>query len=198
MKEFFREKRPHNGLDYKSFFASVEQTAAEVKDAVDVPERKAFTELNYKRSRRVHKTFTVSDELREAVENISGPQLWMVITEGWCGDSAQVLPIIDALAKLNPAITLRILLRDENLDIMDEYLSNGKRGIPKLVAFDSDGNELFTWGPRPKAAASLFRESLAKGNTKDDTYKQLHLWYGRNRGEEVARELMQLLNSQRN
>jgi hypothetical protein len=118
----------------------------------------------------------------------------MVITETWCSDSAQNLPIIAKAAELNDKIDLRILLRDSNTDIIDHYLTNGKsRSIPILVAFDSDGNELFKWGPRPDTAKTLVTNLKSDGFSKEEFNHQLHLWYGRNRGKEFESELVELL-----
>lgn len=110
----------------------------------------------------------------------------MVITESWCGDSAQNLPVISKIARLNSNIALRIILRDSNLDIMDNYLTNGvSRSIPILVAFDMDGNEIFRWGPRPKPAMQLVKKFRERGIVKEEYYKKLHLWCGRNKGREL-------------
>ena len=74
---------------------------------------------------------------------------WFVLTEGWCKDAAQIVPVLHALAKLNSNIELKVLLRDDNLDLMDQYLTNGKRrSIPRLIAVDPDVmEELSSWGP---------------------------------------------------
>lgn len=118
----------------------------------------------------------------------------MVITETWCGDSAQNLPIIAKAAELNDRIDLRILLRDSNTDIIDHYLTNGtSRSIPILVVFDLDGNELFKWGPRPYTAKTLVTNLKRDGFSKEEFNQQLHLWYGRNRGKELESELLQIL-----
>lgn len=152
-----------------------------------------YTKLNYQRSLRIQKTYCPSEELKSALQTICEPQIWMVLTEDWCGDSAQTLPFIARMAEENPHITLRILSRDENLDIMDLYLTDGKRGVPKLVAFDESGEELFRWGPRPQPAAEVFREGINCGLPKKEVYPKLHLWYGRDRGRTVEKEFVEIL-----
>ncbi len=140
------------------------------------------------------KQFQPSEELIEAVKRIDESQLWMVITEIWCGDSAQNLPIIAKAAELNDRIDLRILLRDSNTDIIDHYLTNGtSRSIPILVTFDLYGNEIFKWGPRPDTAKSLVTNLKRDGFSKEEFNQHLHLWYGRNRGKELESELLELL-----
>jgi hypothetical protein len=117
----------------------------------------------------------------------------MVITESWCGDSAQILPIIAKAASLNPKIIFEIVLRDSNLEIMDCYLTNGTRSIPKLVVFDEMGNELLQWGPRPKVAQAILSNLKKEGIAPPLLYDKLHLWYGRDRGKEIEREIIELL-----
>lgn len=152
-----------------------------------------YTPLNWKRSERVEKTYKMSDEARSAMQLIRSPQLWMVITESWCADSAQSFPVIHRLAELNPLVEIRVILRNDNMDIMDAHLTDGKRAIPKLVAFNRDGDELFNWGPRPGTAAELFRNGLAEGTPKADVQKAMHLWYARDRGKTIERELIDLI-----
>jgi hypothetical protein len=194
---FFKEKRPHNGMTYEEFkkksideIENIEPEKLEAADKIYFEYRK----INLQRSNRLEKQFKPSPELIDAVQGINDPQLWMVITETWCGDSAQNLPIIAKAAKLNNKINLRILLRDSNTDIIDHYLTNGKgRSIPILVAFDLDGNELFKWGPRPETAKALVTNLKNNGYSKEEFNKQLHLWYGRNRGKELDSELVKLI-----
>ena len=120
----------------------------------------------------------------------------MVLTEDWCGDSAQNLPYIAKIAECNSLIKLRILPRDQNLDLMDLYLTDQKsRSIPKLVAFDEFGNELFQWGPRPYEAQKLVMELNALGLSKNEFNEKLHLWYGRNKGKSIENEFVELLKS---
>jgi thiol-disulfide isomerase/thioredoxin len=152
-----------------------------------------YTKLNYMRSLRIQKTYRPSQEIKTALRNIRELQIWMVLTEDWCGDSAQTLPFIACIAEENPNIHLKILPRDENPDIMDLYLTGGKRAVPKLVAFSKTGEELFHWGPRPQAAAEIFREGLTSGLPKKEIYPKLHLWYGRDRGKTVEKEFLEIL-----
>jgi len=153
----------------------------------------ASTALNLKRSERIEKTYTVSPELKALMESISEPRVWMTMTEPWCGDSAQTLPYIAKIAACSPLVTLKILYRDENPDIMDRYLTNGTRSIPKLVVFDSSGKELFRWGPRPGPARELIRELKSLGMEKEKMYEKLHLWYGRDKGTTLEKEFIELL-----
>lgn len=152
-----------------------------------------YRKLNFQRSSRVEKTFLPAPETKDTFESISFGQTWFVITENWCGDSAQSLPVIAGLANLSEKIDLKIVLRDSNLEFMNLYLTNGNKSIPKLVVFDKQGSELFQWGPRPKVAQDLFNKLKNEGMQKAEINKELHLWYAKNRGKEVEKEIKKLL-----
>jgi Thioredoxin len=152
-----------------------------------------YRKLNYQRSTRLEKTFIPTDDTIQVFSHIHQTQKWVVITESWCGDSAQNLPIIAKLAELNNKIDFKIVLRDSNPAFMDLYLTNGSRAIPKLIVFDENDNEIFQWGPRPIEAQNLFNKLKNEKIAKPEINKELHLWYGRNRGKEVEKEISDLV-----
>lgn len=195
------EEKVQRGLsyeDYKSLF--VEQIVNTNTNKLNEADKKKYDAkvINLHRSNRLEKTYLPNAEVVEIVSGINQSQFWLVLTESWCGDSAQNLPIIKKLSSLNENIQLRIFLRDSHLDIMDLYLTNSSRSIPKLIVFNSKGDELFRWGPRPKTAAELVKRLKSEGLPIDEVNKQLHLWYGRNRGSEVESELAELLRISNN
>lgn len=196
-KQFFIDRRPHNGLTFVEYLNQM-KLKAERTDFSDLSEEEIINiehiKLNYQRSSRIIRTHKLNDRLSGLIKQISSPQLWMVITEAWCGDSAQNLPYIIKIAECNLLINLRILLRDQNTDIMDLYLSvGGTRSIPKLVVFDEQGDELFQWGARPKEAQELVSKLKTEGLSKEDFISQLHLWYGRNRGKNLENEFIDII-----
>lgn len=156
----------------------------------------AYTKLNLARTVRNEKTVKLLPELREALAQ-AGPMNWLVLTEPWCGDSSQVMPVLAMMAGDAPNINLSILLRDEHLDLMDRYLTLGGRSIPKLIAFDSKGTELFTWGPRPQQAQDIVWENkkLPAGQQleKEELYAKVHAWYAKDRGVSIQNEVLALL-----
>ncbi|MBC8426273.1 thioredoxin family protein [bacterium] len=194
-EQFFLDRRPHNALDYETYLEIMKTRADTPADGLDeeAAERVGYTKLNLHRSQRIGRTYTVSDELGARLDRIAAPRIWMVLTEPWCGDSAQCLPHLAVMARRNPLIDLRILPRDENLDVMDLYLTGESRSIPQLVVFDTEGNELWRWGPRPAAAQVVFDQAKAEGLEKPALLERLHLWYGRDRGREVEREITGLV-----
>lgn len=198
-QKFFVDKRPHNGLTYEKFTENMNKKVEETNvEELSDKEKSLFnyTKLNLHRSKRIDKTYKIDPELEEAIKSISEKQIWMIITEDWCGDSAQNLPHIAKMTSLNDNIELRIIERDKNLDIMDLYLTNGKsRSIPKLVVFNEEGNEIFQWGPRPEELAKQVAEWKTEGIEMDEIKEKIHLWYGRNRGKAIESEFKSILKN---
>ena len=153
-----------------------------------------YSQLNVQRMHRVEKTIQILPEVREQMLRVSRSQTWLVLTEGWCGDAAQSLPVMKALADLNTTIGMRILLRDENLALMDRYLTNGiSRSIPRLIAVDpATGTELFTWGPRPMALQETFYGMRSEGLPYDVIKEELQRWYNKDKTVAIQRELAAL------
>lgn len=182
-----------------SFYQFNDRADAQAKDLLIpiVDDQKkmlhGFTQLNQRRTARILKSYKVSKEANQVIKNIKTPQTWLIITEDWCGDSAQNVPYLFRMSELNSNIELKIIYRDDNLDIIDKYLTNGGRGIPKIIGFDSDGNELFQWGPRPEVAKQMVKEWKESGLKKEEFNEKLHLWYGKDRGKTFVKEFIGLL-----
>lgn len=198
MKDFFADRRPHDGFSYADYRARWKDAQNASPEGLDPDERKMlhYLKYNWERQADVHDAYTPSDTLRRTVEAIDEPQLWMVITEPWCGDSAFLLPVIAEAAALNDDITLRILHRDENLDIMDQYLTGGSRSIPKLVAFSDDGTERFIWGPRPADAAATYQRLKAEHDDKMEIIRRLIDYYEDGGWQEADDELARVIRSE--
>jgi hypothetical protein len=151
-----------------------------------------FTHLNERRMLRLNKTIEVLPSLFNNHEGL--PLMdWMVITESWCGDAAQNLPAISKVADfLN--IPLAIVLRDDNPEIMDAFLTNGSRAIPKLIMFDRiTGNVLAEWGPRPAPAQQLVLDAKAN-QIPSETYNiDLQQWYNSDKSLTLQKELATIL-----
>ena len=196
--QFFLDRRPHEGLTYEDYLLVMNERANIPTADLDAEaaEKVEYTRLNLHRSLRIGRTLFLTEGQNGLLDRLERDQLWLVLTEPWCGDSAQCLPIIALLAARNPVVELRILLRDENLDIMDQYLTEGKRSIPLLVSFAADGEEIFRWGPRPAEAQTIFSAARNEGLDKPAILERLHLWYGRNRGRALLAELIPLLAAQ--
>ncbi len=171
------------------------QAAGDPADLADDGDREKleFTKLNLHRTGRITRTWQPSAALADLLARLTDGQTWLVLTEPWCGDSAQCLPCLMVMAETQPAINVRLVLRDEHPDLMDQYLTDGKRGIPRLVAFDQAGGELYRWGPRPAAAQDVFDSAKGEALAKPGILEKLHLFYGRNRGVALDAEFVTLL-----
>ncbi len=198
MKDFIQDGRVGRGLDFAGYVRLIERDLqTPLTEEMDETRRSRLSRapLNYRRTTRVLRTCEIPGGVQDHLATILSPQLWMVLSEPWCGDSAQSLPIIAKLASYCPLITLRIMLRDENPDIMDLYTTGGTRSIPKLVAFDEQGNELFRWGPRPKGAQDEFVRARKEGLDRARALERVHLWYAKDGGRAVQEEVTTLLMS---
>jgi len=157
-----------------------------------------YSHLNQQRMHRLDKTIGILPDVKEQILSIDKPQTWLVLTEGWCGDAAQSLPVMQALSQLNPLIRLRLILRDENLELMDQYLTNGiSRSIPKLIALNTNTlEELFTWGPRPSTLQELFYRMKAEGMAYDPIKEELQRWYNTDKTVSIQKEIASLASGQ--
>ncbi|MCC6550752.1 MAG: thioredoxin family protein [Ignavibacteriaceae bacterium] len=184
------------GITYEDFLKLMEETAARPipADADETTKEKlGYFPLNLRRMKRTYTTFKPTADALTTFEEIKGSQTWMIISEGWCGDTAQNVPVINKLAKLNQNIDVKIILRDTYPEIMDKYLTYGARSIPKLVAFDEEGNELFQWGARPEPIYSIMKEHIAAGLPKHQREEILHTWYAKDGGKSTAGEIVELV-----
>ncbi len=154
-----------------------------------------YAMLNQKRMRKWDKIGKISPELSGKLSEIQNPVTWLVLTEGWCGDAAQNLPFINKMAEVNPNIKLKFVLRDENLPLMDEFLTEGGRSIPKLIALDDSFEVLGTWGPRPDPMQKEFvKNKITKERTGKEFNEFLHLWYAKDRGATLQNEFLAILD----
>lgn len=152
-----------------------------------------YTKLNRSRMRRWDKQLQLPAALVEKITALKAPQHWVIITEPWCGDAAHILPYLMRMASLSDKITYEIVLRDTEPFLIDSYLTNGGKSIPKLVVRDVDGNDLFTWGPRPAGAQQLLNNLKQEGADGETTKLALQHWYNEDAGRELCAELIELL-----
>ena len=184
-----------DAISYDAYFALLEAAAAG-PPMYDTESRNFFTRLNHQRMKRLDATLELIDELAELGSRIPCRMTWLVLTEGWCGDAAQVLPALNLLARRFENLDLGVLFRDRNPKLMDAFLTDGARSIPKVIMVDRDTLEVKgSWGPRPRPAQDLFRLYREGGSGMDkDTYqRELQKWYLRDRARHIQRELVEML-----
>ncbi|MDP5106045.1 MAG: thioredoxin family protein [Polaribacter sp.] len=190
------EKSLKNSISYQEYRDLVYSLLAENKSTgpEQSEELTNYSLLNATRMKRLDKTIKISDETKNEIQQITAPQTWLLITEGWCGDAAQNLPVINKMADLNANIHLKLVLRDENLELIDLFLTNGGRAIPKLIALDKDHNVINTWGPRPTVATEMVADYKAKHGALDAKFKEdLQVWYNKDKGQSTQEDFIQLL-----
>ncbi|SDE94616.1 thioredoxin family protein [Cellulophaga baltica] len=151
-----------------------------------------YTLLNDKRMKRLDKTLKFSEDIIEGIAKINKKVTWLVLTESWCGDAAQTMPVMNKLASLNSNIDFKVILRDENLALMNQFLTNGTLSIPKLLMIDDATNTVFSeWGPRPSKATQLVAEYKNTHGTLTPEFKQdLQIWYTKDKGVNTAEDLL--------
>lgn len=152
-----------------------------------------YAKLNLQRMQRIEKTLVLTEDLKTALKAITKPYTALILTEGWCGDAAQNIPLFYHMERENPNFRVRLLLRDEHLELMDRYLTNGGRSIPKVICTDDEGKEIFTWGPRPKTAQDFVMEAKNKGIAKEEMANQLHGWYAKDKLLSSQKEITEML-----
>jgi hypothetical protein len=155
-----------------------------------------YSKLNEARMNRLEKTITIAEDTIQKLQNLENHYIWLVISEGWCGDAAQILPILHKMAiASDKKIDLRIVLRDENEEFMDQYLTNGGRAIPKVIVICKEAGIVRTdWGPRPKGAAELMANHKRDVGAIDEKIKtDLQLWYLADKGVSVQQELLEIM-----
>ncbi|HEX8400041.1 MAG TPA: thioredoxin family protein [Pyrinomonadaceae bacterium] len=155
-----------------------------------------YTKLNQARMRRLFKTSELNESLLETVRNLKANWIWLILTEAWCGDAAQNIPPIEKIARENDRIKTLYLLRDENLELMDKYLTGGARAIPKLICLDAETlEEIGTWGSRPQAAYDLFYSLKEQGLEKTEIIEKIHRWYIEDNTESLQAEFEKLIQN---
>jgi hypothetical protein len=158
------------------------------------PEMIEYTRMNEHRVHRILKKGKVHENTRSFLEQFDRKVTLLILTEFWCGDAAQNLPWFHLMFQNAPNIEMKVLFRDEHPGLMDAFLTNGARAIPKVIFLD-DQNEVFaTWGPRPASAQEIILENKRTGALpKEEVYKKLHLWYAQNEGKEIQTEICNLM-----
>lgn len=156
-----------------------------------------YSELNETRMNRLEKTIVIADENVQKLQRLQKEYIWLVISEGWCGDAAQLLPVIYKMEQFSEKIDLRIVFRDENDDLMNLFLTNGTKSIPKLIILDKNTLEVLgDFGPRPIGATQLILDYKKQYGLIDEKGKtDLQLWYLHDKGLSTQKEIMDLMNA---
>ena len=167
-QDLFTSELVAQAMSYNGYMQLSEQLVAE--ERTSGPNQSApyvhYTKLNFQRMKRLNKTVEVPAQLTKLLQQKATNWRWMTITEPWCGDAAQCVPVIEKLALAAGGVETLYILRDEHPTVMDAYLTNGGRAIPKLICLDEKGAEVFMWGPRPAVIQEDMNRLKADGVTE--------------------------------
>ena len=178
------------GINYSGYKQQMTEDLAKNADS----KVKEHIHLNQHRMARVEKTYNVSGDLAAQVTSLKHKTYWLVLTEHWCGDASQILPALNTIAVLSKGkIEMRLVYRDQNAELMDAYLTNGSRSIPKLIQLDEYFNVTGTWGPRPNTAQQLVKQLKSNPATAATYVNELHLWYAKDKQQSLETEIAKLI-----
>ena len=184
-------------MSYDAYLALIDKLLLEGKSTTGDQNESlvSYTRLNQQRAKKWDKIVSIEAPLSLALKKLPYELIWLVLTEGWCGDAAQTLPVINKMANLSDKIELKLLLRDRHLRLMDAYLTNGARAIPKLIFLKKENlQELAVWGPRPSPAQHILSDYKNNGSDPNiDIYQQIHLWYSRDKAQTLQTEFLSLV-----
>ncbi|MEX0681441.1 MAG: thioredoxin family protein [Balneolales bacterium] len=185
-------------VSYASFRDLINSLLIERKTtgAQQTKERVQSTRLNARLMDRIGHQTVLMPELLDALRKMRERQIWLGLVEAWCMDVAQNIPVIAQMAVSVPTVSLRLLLRDEHPDIMDAYLTNGSKSIPKIIALKEDTlEELWAWGPRPEAAQTLFMDLKNQGEPMPAVYEAIQSWYSEDKNQTLQHEFFNRIRS---
>lgn len=160
-----------------------------------------YTQLNVARMNRLDKTTRLLEATREQLQHVNRPMIWLTLTEAWCGDAAQIIPVLQKIAGASELVELRLILRDEHPEIMNAFLTNGGRSIPKVILLDAQTLDVLgSWGPRPAVvqemvmAARADMEALTDKEAKKERYQELtaaaQKWYAKDKTQSIQEEFL--------
>jgi hypothetical protein len=193
------KKTVAKAMSYREYNLFFKQLVTEGRTTGEpTPEKINFTKLNFSRSKRLDKTINLSEAQKKVFLDLEEHQTWLVIIESWCGDGANSLPIFNKIAESSEKIDLKIVLRNENPELIQAFLTNGSQAIPKLILLDKNFQLINNWGPRSKAATKVVDDYIQEHGQVDDQLKaDLQVWYNKNKGEAIIHEIQELTLSQK-
>lgn len=193
------EKSIETSQSYKSYTDLVSKLVSE-ESTTGSEKTEPFinhTMLNNRRMKRWNKTIKISDEVKEKIAKNENKMTWLALTESWCGDAAHAMPVFNKLAELNDAIDFKVVLRDENEDLMSLFLTDGNKSIPKLIMIDNASGEVInSYGPRPSEATKMVNDYKEEHGKLTPEFKEdLQRWYNKDKGQNTIEDLLKLLEN---
>jgi thiol-disulfide isomerase/thioredoxin len=198
MKNIIKESLIHT-LSYNEFRNLVTKKVAQNSSTGNEQSEDLsnYTKLNDRRMGRLDKKIDLTNESINFLKDFDENLIFLVLMESWCGDGAQTLPIINKIAESSTNIELKIALRDSNDELMQLFLTNGGKSIPKLIILEKETlNVLSDWGPRPSVATKIVNDYKKDHGALDAEFKKnLQVWYNKDKGLTTQRDLIELLEA---
>lgn len=192
-KEYFDEQ----GIDYLTYRLLVDDLLLEGKTTgPDNSEAMLqYSKMNVQRMSRIDKTAVLNESLMSTISGLTKNYKFLVITEGWCADAAQIIPVFNKISTESLGkIALRFVLRDKNLPLIDAHLTNGGRAIPVLIILNENADQvLATWAPRPQVLQGLLSEWKKETSEMSILSEKLHGWYAKDKTQTTQAELTNVL-----
>ena len=187
-----------NGLTYEAYKKFINDclAAGKTTGADDSEAMLHYTKMNLHRMGRVDKTIALNEEFLSVLKDVESNYRLLVISEGWCGDAAQIVPVFNKIAEAAPEhFDLRFVLRDQQLELIDAHLTNGGRSIPVLLILNEEGVVMLKWGPRPALVKPLLADWSKESDDIMVTAEKLHGWYAKDKTRTTQQELMELFKT---
>jgi hypothetical protein len=151
-----------------------------------------YIALNHHRSQRIEKRLSLDGKTHETIQKVPF-QHWLVISEHWCGDAAQIVPIMNKLIESSQGkIKMKLIYRDIYPKLIDAHLTNGGKAVPKIIRLDPEMQFIRDWGPRPAEAQKLAQELRSNPETASNYAEPLHKWYALDEQKSSIEELIEL------
>lgn len=187
-------------ISFDQYTALLEQLVAEGKTTGPNQSEGyvSFTKLNWSRYKRALKQVELNEATLQSLAGIKEPLTLLIITEAWCGDAAQVLPVVQLMSEATHNITAKIVLRDEHEELINQFLTNGGKAIPKIILLDRQNNAIDSWGPRP----SVLQKQVVAYKTENPTATGMDVsgvvqkWYNEDKGQLIQQEVVSLLQQE--
>ena len=104
-----------NAMTYKKYISAIKnlllQGEVSTKGTFSRNQMLHYTEFNLQRMNELDKTIQLTHDTLKRLKLIDKPTIWLVITEGWCGDAGQIVPVVEKMAQQNPNIIHRLIFR---------------------------------------------------------------------------------------
>jgi hypothetical protein len=164
------------------------------ESGADFEQYLTMVEKNRELWRGVWDRVVVPPDIAQRVGELGGTWHLLALSEDWCGDAVNLLPLVARLARGVPGLSFRVLGRDDNLDLMDAHLTGTSRSIPVVIVYDETFQERGWWGPRPAPIQRWVKEEGLK-LPSEERYREIRRWYARDRGRTTLEEIATLLES---